>query len=143
MGSGSAKATESFLEKNVKPHCTLAAYGTLLVELAKLLSDTFVEAIAGHCRFSEWGALLLHEEALGMVRVLEEASEPAQRSTKDAFAPLLWALKLLSVNQLADLRHYSVPTEARLDDSKAREILKRRVDFLPSEVASVKIRFAP
>jgi len=142
-GSGSAQTTESFLEKNVQSHCTLAAYGTLLVELAKLLSDTFVEAIVGHCRFSEWGALLLHEEALGMVRVLEEASEPTQRSTKDAFAPLLWALKLLSVNQLADLRHYSVPAEARLDDGKAREILKRRVDFLPSEVASVKIRFAP
>jgi hypothetical protein len=142
--AGSWQATESFLGKNVKPHCTLAAYGTLLVELAKILSDTFVEAVVGHCRFSEWGALLLHEEALGMVRVLEEASEPTQRSTKDAFAPLLWALKLLSVNQLADLRHYAVPSaKACMDDAKAREILKRRVDFLPSEVASVKIRFTP
>lgn len=138
LGSGQ---TDGFLEAHVRPYFSTAAYGILLMQLAKLISETLLAAILAHCTFTEWGALLLHEEILGAIRAFEEAAELNLRSMRDAFTPLIWALKLLSVNQLADVRHYTVPAISGLDDPTARSLLMRRLDFPPDAVNKLKIKF--
>lgn len=142
MSASGGVESGGLLEISVKPFCSLAAYGALLVQLGKLISETFLATILSDCTFTEWGALLLHEEALGMVRVVEEAAEHTQRNTKDSFAPLVWALKLLSLNQLADIRHYTIPAIAAMDDETARALLRKRVDFSPDAVSKLKIKFS-
>lgn len=126
------------MELEMRRHFSLQAYGVLLLELAGLLCERFL-AHLGALSLTEWGALLLHQEALATVKILEEASEATQSNVRGPLLPLLWALKLVSVNQLADLRHYTVPA-GTLDEAAARRLLERRVDFSPEAVAKCRLK---
>ena len=107
-----------------------------------------------------------------MIRILEEASEnsainvsftavnqstglnPPFVSIKDAFSPIMWALKVLTLDQPADIRKYVIPlgvidsssegdtcSSGFLSETKIRNIMGRRVDFLKDAVLKVKITF--
>ena len=103
-----------------------------------------------------------------MVRTVDEASDISPSgssalnsngpisssctSVKDAFLPLTWALKVLTLDQPADIKKYVIPlgvTESGseenifsvglLSENKIRKIMGRRVDFSKDAVLKVKI----
>lgn len=128
-----------FLERELRTHLSLPAFSAVLLQLAGMLGERFLAHIRS-ASFTEWGALLLHEEALAAARVLEECAEGTEgRSVRAPLLPLLWSLKLLSVNQLADLRHYTVPAGV-LDEASARSVLGRRVDFSAEAVGRCRLK---
>lgn len=127
-----------FVEREMRGNLSTPAFSAVLLQLAALLGERFLAHIHASS-FSEWGALLLHEEALATVRVLEESAEATQGSVRAPLLPLLWALKLLSVGQLADIRHYTVPAGV-LDEAAARAVLGRRADFSAEAVGRCRLK---
>ena len=123
----------------------------------------------GGVMFSEWGALLLQGEVAAVARSFDEAADiaadaaaPAASATatattaattaassrvriKAAFAALVWATKLLALDQPADIRRYAMPTtglDPPLTEERVRALLARRVEFSRDAVQRVKINFA-
>ena len=105
-----------------------------------------------------------------MIRILEEAYEiSANRisfsavnqvtdlnlpfvSIKDVFAPIIWALKVLTLDLPADIKKYVIPlgvidsnsvgdtcSSGLLSENKIRNIMGRRVDFSKDAVLKVKV----
>ena len=146
----------------------------MLLQLASLLNSAILDYIV-KTTFSEWGALLLHREVLAVVRTFDEACDesyfktsagavrnkstnvngvPILSSAKDAFSPLIWALKILTLDQPGDIRKYVVPISVTatisdgqndgsdaglLTELKIRKIMGRRTDFPKDAVLNVKI----
>lgn len=141
----------------------------MLLQLAWVLNTHLLENLT-HIAFSEWGALLLNQEVLSIIRTFDDAcdesyfkssiiskkyqpsvpSYPVWCSIKEAFAPLTWALKILTLDQPADVKRYIIPMSvtARLSEatspgllteSKIRKIMASRTDFHRDAVQNVKI----
>lgn len=96
----------------------------------------------GGAHFSEWGALLFNNEVLAVIEVFELADERCQaalssagdagasgktgssfsttRHVRNLFNPLLWALKLLTLDKPSDVTRYRLPADtfAMLDGSR-------------------------
>lgn len=88
--------------------------------------------------FSEWGAMLLQQEVLTIMRGFEEALLDSDVSVRPLFSSLLWCTTLLVLDQPADVRRYRIPAAA-LDETAARAVMARRVDFSREAVGKVKI----
>lgn len=142
----------------------------VLLQLAWVLNTHLLESLT-RISFSEWGALLLNQEVLSIVRTFDDACDesyfkssigskksqssvqnyPVLCSIKEAFAPLTWALKILTLDQPADVKRYIIPmsvTGAGLSDSaspglltesKIRRIMANRTEFHRDAVQNVKI----
>lgn len=115
----------------------------------------------------------MNQEVLSIIRTFDDACDeayfkssiiskkclpgvqnyPVLCSVKEAFAPLTWAFKILTLDQPADVRRYVIPmsvTGAGLSDcatpspgllteSKIRKIMACRTDFHRDAVQNVKI----
>ena len=113
----------------------------------------------------------MNQEVLSIIRTFDDACDeayfkssivskkcqpsvqnyPVLCSVKEAFAPLTWAFKILTLDQPADVRRYVIPmsvTGAGLSDcaspgllteSKIRKIMASRTDFHRDAVQNVKI----
>jgi hypothetical protein len=71
-------------------------------------------------------------------------------SVKEAFSPVIWALKILTLDQPADIKKYIIPCDVMCDrndndsagfltESKIRKIMSRRLDFHKEASQNVKI----
>ena len=89
--------------------------------------------------FSEWGSLLLHEEVMMMIKVFDEVDDnDDDSSNRYIFDELIWMLKILSIDQPADLTRYKIP-KAYMDDNLTRKIMSSRVDLSKDAIARIKI----
>lgn len=111
--------------------------------------------------FSEWGALLLQQEVLALLRFVDELMDTyfdvdKVAQVKEAFLPLQWTLKALTLDAPGDIRRYLFPSVSPsssttdsttasssivLSEELIRQILGRRVEFSKDAVAKVKINF--
>ena len=71
-------------------------------------------------------------------------------SVKQAFAPLTWGLKILTLDEPADIKKYVIPADVMCDKNeidnvgyltelKIRKIMGRRIDFHKDASQNVKI----
>lgn len=133
---------KSTLITRLKPYLSTYSYHVMLRQLAKSVSNTIVSFItAEDALFSEWGAMLLDQEVLGVVELLEQEAIEADISVRNSFLKLLWCMKVLTLDQPADVRRYTLPSdeESYLDDPMIRSIMSKRVEFSKDAVAKVKI----
>ena len=54
--------------------------------------------------FSEWGSMLLYKEVIGTVDCLEHEADSVDITVRPWFAKLLWALKILTLDQVTHRR---------------------------------------
>lgn len=108
------------------------------MQLASVINTHFLEAIL-RTPFSEWGALLLHQEVLSMIRIFDDACDDSNSiiiavasttslssvpsvgsavSAKEVFSPLSWGLKVLTLDQPVDIKKYSIPQRVSDKDSQ-------------------------
>ena len=136
--------------------------------------------------FSEWGAMLIHQEVsktcilfsclkiymltstsilfdffkiLSVISLFEGTSEAAcVPSTRPRFVPILWALKLLTIDHPGLCTQYPLPRKffaedkgrgggeglehQTIDEHAARNILQRRVEFTRESVARASILYS-
>jgi len=111
------------------------AYCQVISHIASLLDALLVEWIL-ETHFTEWGALLIHDEFLALLRLFDQACEDTSSSI--LFERVLWATKILTIDQPADMMRYRVP--ARLfGEAEVRRLLGRRTDLSQEAVAKVKL----
>ncbi len=108
----------------------------------------------GGARFSEWGALLFYQEVMAIVEVFELADEKvhsqqqgqgqAQASQRvggtdggirSKFYPLLWAVKLLTLDKPGDVSRYRIPatTFAGLEGAENEKETEKGCESLEGE----------
>eukprot|EP01041_Mallomonas_annulata_P003569 gene3569-7096_t len=109
----------------------------LIKALSTLLGGSILEAILS-LSFSEWGAMLVNEEVLCIVDLLEQSVDSILEGVRLAFAPLLLALKILTLDQPGDIRRYTIPRNT-LDEDIIRKIMSCRTDFSVEAIAKVKL----
>jgi hypothetical protein len=151
----------------------------VLLQLSSVLNVHLLDHLT-KISFTEWGALLLHQEVLSVVRLFDDACDESRfkstaltatnavataavknqsttgnsvsilLSVKEAFAPLIWGLKILTLDQPADIKKYVIPSDVMCDrsdtdsngyltESKIRKIMGRRLDFHKDASQNVKI----
>ena len=149
--SGLVQLVTSLVEENsvlvthCKPSLSLLAYHEMLRQIAKYIGDAVCGWIMHEsAKFSEWGAMLLWQEVINFIEVLEQEATDVDTSVRTyGFSKLLWSLKILTLDQPADVRRYMLPTaeeaEEYLDDDAIRLIMSKRIEFSKDAVAKVKI----
>ena len=135
----------SVLITHCKASLSLTAYHEMLQQIAKYIGDAICGWIMHEsAKFSEWGAMLLWQEVINFIEVLEQEATDVDTSVRAyGFSKLLWSLKILTLDQPADVRRYMLPTtedvDEYLDDDAIRLIMSKRVEFSKDAVAKVKI----
>lgn len=118
------------------------AYMVFLIELSRLLVQRLMEQFIMTAHFSEWGALLLHQEVLSASSYLESLVDSvdarAVPALKDVLAPLLYAVKVLTLDAPSDIRRYRFPASV-FSEEQVRKLMQRRVEFSKEAVAKVRI----
>ena len=135
----------SILITHCKPSLSMPAYHEMLRQIAKYIGEDICAWIMHESAISsEWGAMLLWQEVINFIEVLEEEATDVDTSVRVyGFSKLIWSLKILTLDQPADVRRYMLPTaeeaEEYLDDDDIRLIMSKRVEFSKDAVAKVKI----
>ncbi len=128
----------SLLSYYLRPYCSSATYVTILHMFASFLHKHLLYETMVYMQFSEWGALLFHKEiyaclhafekAVNAVNVLEienygtACNSPSKsvgrtgsgelNGIRSLFNPLIWILKLLTLDRLGDVVRYKIPSNA-------------------------------
>ena len=110
--SGLVQLVTSLVDKNsvliahCKPSLSLSAYHEMLQQIAKYIGDNICGWIIHEsAKFSEWGAMLLWQEVINFIEVLEQEATDVDTSVRAyGFSKLLWSLKILTLDQPADIR---------------------------------------
>ena len=113
----------------------------IFTDICRQLKTTIISIIKDKIlssSYSEWGALLLHEEVLCMINVFDEIDDNDDSNNRIIFDPLIWILKILTIDQPADLLRYRIPS-TYIDDTLARQIMASRTDLSKDAIARVKI----
>eukprot|EP00600_Ochromonadales_sp_CCMP1393_P011929 CAMPEP_0175003370 /NCGR_PEP_ID=MMETSP0005-20121125/4189_1 /TAXON_ID=420556 /ORGANISM="Ochromonas sp., Strain CCMP1393" /LENGTH=568 /DNA_ID=CAMNT_0016258435 /DNA_START=102 /DNA_END=1808 /DNA_ORIENTATION=+ len=122
-----------------------SAYICLLQHLGELIATDLLDDLIYRKPFSEWGALLLHQEVLAlvdyMVDLIDHTDPEHIHAVKSAFDTLMFALKVLTLDAPGDIRRYSIPSCLFDSEDSVRNILGRRVEFSKDAVAMVKLNF--
>ena len=58
--------------------------------------------------FSEWGGMLLHQETIGLVEAIEVEAAAADITVRPWFSKLLWALNILTLDQVQSTLYLSI-----------------------------------
>ena len=121
------------IKANVSMHIFTEICQQLKIIIISIIKDKILSS-----SYSEWGALLLHEEVLCMINVFDDIDDNDNSNNRVIFDPLIWMLKILTIDQPADLLRYKIPG-AYVDDGLARQIMASRVDLSKDAIARVKI----
>jgi hypothetical protein len=121
----------------IKAKVSIYIFSEICKRLKIIIIDVIKDKILSSS-FSEWGALLLHEEVLCMITVFDEIDDNDDNNNRSIFDPLIWILKILTIDQPADLLRYKIP-KAYLDDSLTRQIMASRTDLSKDAISRVKI----
>jgi len=124
-----------------------ACYHEFLSAIGREISDLLMNGIIGcegeqGTNFNEWGALLLYDQVTKAIQIFEEGTMAAtDESVKSCFTPLLWALKVLTLDKPADIKRYAVPSACKdiVDATFIRKLLAKRVDFSREAISRIKL----
>jgi hypothetical protein len=119
----------------LRRHLGVVAYCRVVSLIASHLNTLLVSWIL-ETQFTEWGALLLHEELLSLIRMFDVACEDS--SANVLFEKALWAVKIITIDQPADMMRYRVPSSF-FNESDVRSLMSRRTDLSKDAVAKVKL----
>jgi hypothetical protein len=119
----------------LRRHLGVVAYCRVVSLIASHLNTLLVSWIL-ETQFTEWGALLLHEELLTLIRIFDVACEDS--SANVLFEKALWAVKIITIDQPADIMRYHVPSSF-FNESDVRSLMSRRTDLSKDAVAKVKL----
>ena len=128
------------IKANVKVHLSVSAFGVVFQQLATSMNNLLMCLVMSASTFSEWGALLFHDELVAIVKRFEEASEDTPKSTRLCFAPILTATKLLTLDGPGDVKRFPIGKDL-FDENSARLLLARRVEFSAEAICKAKIVF--
>ena len=104
------------------------------------LSEVIITNIKS-IEFSEWGAMLLHQEVIAVIELLEKEAFHIDSTVRPDFGKLLWYLKIITMDQPGDIRRYAISLEDApfLDEATVRDIMSLRADFSRDIISKVKI----
>ena len=83
----------------IRPHISFPVHHELLRVLAMGIGETIISLIL-KANFTEWGSMLLHQEVIGTVDCVEQEAASVDTTVRPWFAKLLWALKVLTLDQV-------------------------------------------
>jgi hypothetical protein len=121
---------------HLRPLLSVAAYAVVLKQLAQLLNEAILEKLLS-LQFNEWGALLFHQEVEQAIDIIDAAAADVDESVRVPLLRLSWALKILTLDQPADIRRYRLPLHL-IDEATVRLIMGRRVEFAANAISGVK-----